>query len=209
MQAEFKDRLGATVRAMVDEIECASNLDIAVVVDPSRNVGRGEGANYMGCELSECDATIITGDSAYFPDASVFHELWHVRRILVEGVPRLLSNEDFEGGSACLDTAIAHLDNNLEHLVIVPTEIEAFPDRRSYWVDRLQRGMLGAIAGSRLAVYERERFAMLALVSVECLALEPELRDEVERRYRGARCAVFASSRSIGYLQRATRTPDL
>jgi len=85
-------------------------------------------------------------DPQHFPNVSVFHELQHIRRVFLEGVPRITACEDFELWSPQLDTALAKLDNNLEHLVIVPRELEVYPERRAYWEIRVQR-FLDRLAG--------------------------------------------------------------
>ena len=60
----------------------------------------------MACEIDEHGARLLIGNPAYFPDASVFHELQHIRRILLEGVPRIVVCEGFEPWSPQLDTPL-------------------------------------------------------------------------------------------------------
>jgi len=132
----------------------------------------------MGCDMDPYGARILVGDVAYFPDASVFHELQHIRRILVEGIPRLVVCEDFEPWSPQFETAMVHLDNNLEHLVIVPAELQAYPDRRTYWRDRIER-MITRLTESKTPEYERHRFAMLALLLVDQMLPDEKLRSAV------------------------------
>jgi hypothetical protein len=184
MQPEFESRLGADVKGIVRDTERLIGTEITVVVDPTRASRSPDEPGRMGCDIDAYGAQILVGDVAYFPDASVFHELQHIRRILVEGVPRLLVREDFEPWSPQFETAMAQLDNNLEHLVIVPVELRAYPDRRAYWRGRLER-MLASLAANEMPEADRHRFAMLGLLLVDQMLPDEKLRSSVISVLRG------------------------
>jgi hypothetical protein len=178
MQAEFETRLSPDVKALVRDTEESIGVEITVVIDPKRASNSPDESGRMGCDVTANGAQILIGNVAYFPDASVFHEVQHVRRILVEGVPRLVVCEEFEPWSPQLSTAMVQLDNNLEHLLIVPRELRAYPERRTYWKGRLQR-MISRLAASNMPEYERHRFAMLALLLVDQMLPDEQLKSSV------------------------------
>jgi len=212
MQPEFRNRLSADVRTLVQQTEDSAGIEITVVVDPERASGSPDEPDPMACEVDEHGAQLLLGDAAYFPDPSVFHELQHIRRVLLEGVPRVVVCEDFEPWSPQLDTAVAQLDNNIEHLIIVPRELEAYPVRRGYWEARVRR-MLDRLAGNELPGIDRERFAMLAWVLVHHMTPRQELQDaarcilrelRIEERAGQSRDAVMAALESKEQLVRIT-----
>lgn len=212
MQPEFRNRLSADVRTLVQQTEDSAGIEITVVVDPERASGSPDEPDPMACEVDEHGAQLLLGDAAYFPDSSVFHELQHIRRVLLEGVPRVVVCEDFEPWWPQLDTAVAQLDNNIEHLIIVPRELEAYPARRGYWETRVRR-MLDRLASNELPDIDRERFAMLAWVLVHHMTPRQELQDVarcilrelgIEERARQYRDAVMAALGSKEQLVRIT-----
>jgi hypothetical protein len=178
MQPEFESRLGADVRALVRDTEQLIDAEITVTVDPKRARNSPDEPGRMGCAIDEYGAQILIGELTYFPDASVFHELQHIRRILVEGAPRLVVCEDFEPWSPELSTAMTQLDNNLEHLVIVPIEMQRYPDRHAYWRNRLER-LITSLEINDMQQHDRHRIAMLGLLLTEQMLPDANLRSKV------------------------------
>ena len=176
MQPEYLNNLSENVARLVLHTEEWAGIEITVVLDPKRAFGNPDEPEPMACEIDEHGARLLIGNPAYFPDASVFHELQHIRRILLEGVPRIVVCEGFEPWSPQLDTAMTQLDNNLEHLIIVPRELEVYPARRAHWEDRVQR-MLNRLAGKEFPNVDRVRFAMLAWILVHHMTPRQELQD--------------------------------
>jgi hypothetical protein len=184
MQSEFEARLSADLKNLVRDTEQSIDAEITVVIDPKRASASQDESGRMGCEMDPHGAQILVGDASHFPDASVFHEVQHIRRILVEGNPRLVVCEDFEPWSPQLATAIARLDNNLEHLFIVPREVQTYPDRRAYWKGRLEN-MIANLTDDKTPEYERHRFAMLGLLLIDQMLPEEKLRSAVVRVLQG------------------------
>ena len=178
MQPEFEARLSPQVKALVRDTEELIGVEMTVVIDPKRASSSQDEPGRMGCDMNPYGAQILTGDAGYFPDASVFHEVQHIRRILVEGVPRLIVCEDFAPWSPQLSTAMARLDNNLEHLIIVPQELRMYPERRTYWKRLLER-MITNLSASNMPEYERHRFAMLGLLLTDQMLPDEDLKDSI------------------------------
>jgi hypothetical protein len=80
--------------------------------------------------------------NGYFPDGAVRHEVLHVQRFHVEGVPKLAlaDDEDWDKG---FSDALGDLDNAIEHIVIVPVELQFHPERREHWEVVMRNVCLG------------------------------------------------------------------
>jgi hypothetical protein len=170
MQTEYLNRLGHVVRSLVKEIEAQIGFEIIVNVDAAEEQIPPSEHRSMRCEMDEYKAEISTASTEYFPDASVFHELQHIRRFLVEGIPKLLLCDDYERWEPDLEKAILRLDNNLEHLVIVPIELREFPERRAYWEERF-KAQIGRLSTGGLSEADSRMAASLVSASVQHLSL--------------------------------------
>lgn len=72
----------------------------------------------------------------YDPDkvtaSAIGHELIHLRRNIVEGVPKLFH---FDNASPVLQFAVNEWENELEHLIVVPEQLKAFPEAKAWWAE--------------------------------------------------------------------------
>lgn len=128
---------------LIAETEAAIGFEIQVAVVPE--------LQHLKVNVGASVAQILTPTIERFQAASVYHELLHVRRQLVEGVPRLDASSAIEDGVHFLSIQkqAAREDNAIEHLVTVPIELERFPERRAYWEGIVERN-LGEVAEGRL-----------------------------------------------------------
>lgn len=133
MQPAYLARLSSDIRSMAEEVERAGNVEIIVEVTSNRVRNLPDQPVSMACEVNLHGATILIPTADYFPDGAVLHELLHVRRFLVEGIPFLIDCETYEPWSPNLASGLVRLDNSLEHLIIVPEELEIRPDRKEHW----------------------------------------------------------------------------
>jgi hypothetical protein len=168
----FLDLLNPEMRQLALSIEQEIDVEIEVVVDADMAVGDDPGT--LKSDGDEHGAEIRTSAANYFPNASVYHELRHIQRALVEGVPRLIVCEDFEPWNPANYDAISDLDNNIEHLFIVPGELAKFPERRAYWEGRVG-ALLARLEGNHFHAVERRRFALLAWLLVNDMVGSPTL----------------------------------
>jgi hypothetical protein len=97
----------------------------------------------------------------------------HVRRFHVEGVPKLALADSEEWDEGFSD-ALGDLDNAIEHVVIVPLELQFHPERRRHWEAVMRNVCLEA---SRCA---RGRSAPCGLSSLDIPATCPTIRASVE-----------------------------
>ena len=130
MNKKYFEQLLSDNKKLLLLIETHIGREIAVREVPMRN--------NLGCEIH--NATILTPEGK-FPDSSVLHELLHIRRFKVDAVPQLVVCDSFDFGDPNFETSVTKLDNNFEHLFIVPEEINLRPDRIKYWEDRINNAI--------------------------------------------------------------------
>ncbi|WP_432263585.1 hypothetical protein [Cupriavidus sp. TMH.W2] len=120
------------LQKLVAKIEDHAELRIeAVITDQKR----------MACEFGKGKAIILVPESGVPRKASVFHELLHLGRYFVDGVPKLVYCDDeheFEDeADARTQDRFGFLDNQIEHLFIVPRELARYRSERRYWEERM------------------------------------------------------------------------
>lgn len=132
MQPEYFARLGESVQRLILEVEQQGRIVIQVEPDASLNELGPLGNGVLGVEINSRRTRIYAPTNGYFPDGAVRHEVLHVRRFHVDGVPKLVLADTvaFDPG---LEAMFTEIDNAIEHLVIVPEEIHLHPDRRQHW----------------------------------------------------------------------------
>lgn len=158
MPPAYRALLPAWLAAMVDEAEAAMALPIEVTVDPAQAKGSPDEPDPLACQMSASFARVLVPTEGYFPAGSVLHELLHLRRFLVEGIPRLVVADalpDELWSPRLVDSLVAH-DNALEHLVMVPREVEVLPERRAYWEAKMVRIWSDLAAGKGSPADQRE-----------------------------------------------------
>jgi hypothetical protein len=137
MNSEYLNLLARDIRDFVSDIERQSAIEIQVEVDELRAKKDLGEINTLACDIDETGARILIPSADYFPEGSVLHELLHIDRFLVQGVPQISVCEEYWCPE--LESAFTDVDNTLEHLVIVPEELRRRPDRKHYWVRVMER----------------------------------------------------------------------
>ncbi|WP_422010905.1 hypothetical protein [Roseateles sp.] len=138
MQPEYLDRLNAPVRNFVLEVEQRAGITIQVIPDQGLNRGGPLGQGNLAVVIEDRRNIIFAPTNGYFPDGAVRHELLHLKRFHVDGVPKLAAAATPWGIPAISPDAIGALDNAIEHIVIVPWELQHHPERREHWEAVLQ-----------------------------------------------------------------------
>ncbi len=142
MDREYLDRLREDTRNDVESIEQLIGFEIAVKVDSSRANNSSDLPETLACEIDENGAQLLIPSRKNFPDPSVVHELLHIRRFLIDRVPKIVICDDYDDWSPEQETGLTKLDNQLEHLIIVPEELEKRPTRKDYWLSAITRALL-------------------------------------------------------------------
>ena len=165
MNNEYLDKLPHDIRSLVEEIEEKSDIEIEIQIDATRISRSFDQKGSLACEVDQYSARILIPTADYFPEGSVLHELLHIRRFLLEGVPQIVVCDDYEDWTPQLDKGLRDLDNRLEHLVIVPEELNLRPDRRSYWESVMCR-VLDELQTTSISEDDRKRYAQLDWIFV-------------------------------------------
>jgi hypothetical protein len=113
-------------------VEEGVGIDIEVILDSKQNAGGPTGQGNLAVVINAQRIQLFAPTNGYFPDGAVRHEVLHVQRFHVEGVPKLAlaDDEDWDKGFA---DALGDLDNAIEHVAIVPLELQFHPERREHW----------------------------------------------------------------------------
>ena len=177
MKKHYLAKLPVDIQSFVIDIEREAEIDIRVAVDDSR-AGRHQGEpDPLACDIDEDGATILIPRADYFPGGSVLHELLHINRFLVEQVPQI--NICDNHWDPQLETVFGQLDNNLEHLVIVPEELRRRPARRDRWISVIDR-TLSEIRTGKLQQADRDFLGIYTLAFIEHVLNDPCLRERSE-----------------------------
>lgn len=125
MDSEYFEKLSKDNQYLVNSLEKQTNKPISVVIDQSKDS--------MGCDVNLL--RLLTPSKEYFNDGSVLHELLHIKRILIDEIPKLTINDtDNTNNPEYISQKLVYeIDNIIEHLCIIPEEIEAIPERKEYW----------------------------------------------------------------------------
>ena len=132
MEKYYLIQLPEDVSNLVKKIEQKSGVEIKVKVCPSRAC-----KGTLACKVAKGKAQILIPSEDYFPESSVLHELLHIQRFHLYGVP-IIIGADMNYLNGELIKVLAEIDNDLEHLIIVPEELKRRPKRKDYWVEKIQ-----------------------------------------------------------------------
>ena len=145
MQPKYLSQLSEPVQRFIGEVEEAAGIAINVFLDPNLNEDGPTGQGILAVVIRAQSVQLFAPTNGYFPDRAVRHEVLHVRRFHVEGVPKLTlaNNERWDEG---FSNALGGLDNAIEHLAIVPEELQFHPERRQHW-EALMRDVCLALPG--------------------------------------------------------------
>jgi hypothetical protein len=132
MQSEYLARLSEPVQQFILEVEKGAGVDIKVIPDSKQNEGGTSGQGKLAVGIKAQSVQLFAPTNGYFPEGAVRHEVLHVQRFHVEGVPKLVLADNEEWDKGFSDNLCA-LDNAIEHIVIVPVELQFHPERREHW----------------------------------------------------------------------------
>lgn len=138
MQPEYLGRLSKPVQQLVLEVEESAGVEINVILDPKQNEGGTTGQGKLAVDIDAQSIQLFAPTNGYFPDGAVRHEVLHVRRFHVDGVPKL-ALADSEKWDRRFSDALGEIDNAIEHVVIVPEELQFHSDRRKHWESVMQK----------------------------------------------------------------------
>lgn len=120
------------VPAQVQEI-----TGIEVVAQPHSDQIRSELPHFSrAAAMLDIDpdraAITIWYDPTRVTTSGFAHELIHLRRNIVESVPKLFPWGNCDGDATNL---VLSSENELEHLILVPEQLSLFPESKQWWLD--------------------------------------------------------------------------
>jgi hypothetical protein len=133
MDHKYFTALPAPIQAMVNEVESLVGSEIAI-----RQRVPEEDALFPDKSLAYCDCYMLNGVTTVTIIKPVgtmavhylIHEILHAHRNIALAVLRLTSAS---GDNEVANHTACYVDNDIEHLYIIPAEIEYAPEARTYW----------------------------------------------------------------------------
>jgi len=101
---------------------------------------------------------IIYRNSQEIPNHMILHELLHLRRVVVQGIPQLVTlknGADYPEDGHCLENAI-------EHTVIVPVQLKCGIESKKYWNDLVVKLLKKSRGNIPDDPQDRRRMAVIA-----------------------------------------------
>lgn len=132
MHYEFLSRLSQPLREFVAHVEEQAGIAIDVIQELRLNDGGPFGIGNLEIEIQAQRVQLFAPINGYFPDGAVRHEVLHVQRFHLDGVPKLALADAVDWDKPFSD-ALGQIDNAIEHIAIVPIELEHHPERRAHW----------------------------------------------------------------------------
>ena len=128
MKDDILKRLPDQVRGLLDEIEDFANLPVGIELNTEPISPTDPNPDRSSARISHDRATIHV-QSADVPPNSILHELLHVHRYWVGGIPQIMPI----GNSDNQWKVTSQIENCLEHQIIVPREADYGFEPYSYW----------------------------------------------------------------------------
>lgn len=150
MQPEYLSRLSESLQNFVQQVERGANINVQVVLDSKLNASGPNKKGKLKVIIEANYAQLIAPTNGYFPDGAVRHEMLHVKRFHIDGIPKLSLSDDEDWDKTFSDN-LGALDNAIEHIIIVPVELQLHPERRQHW-----ETVMGNICTALHLIPERE-----------------------------------------------------
>ncbi len=187
MRAEFLKPLSDQVIALVNEIENFSGREITVHPNPHPVSPTDPNPDGLACSVSESRAEIYYRNANLDPKGLV-HELLHIHRYWVKGIPQILP----PSGSAENNIKVtSQIENSLEHLTIVPQEAQFGFEPFEHW-NRTSLANWEGFDGATYNKFALRKNCLLGWLIINNLVTDPEVKQLAERKIISA-----------GYLQEA------
>ncbi|MDI1238646.1 MAG: hypothetical protein PSV26_14285 [Polaromonas sp.] len=151
MQPAYLARLSQSVQEFVHKVEQDSGLQVEVFGDSALNVAGPLGQGRLEVSIEPRRLRLFVPTNGYFPDGAVRHEFLHIQRFHVQRVPKLALASAMRWDQGIAER-LTDIDNALEHIVIVPLEIELHPERKPHWEE-----VMADVCGGLRAIPDSER----------------------------------------------------
>ena len=130
MDSKFLLILPSSVHRLVEEIEDFAGMEIAVKANPYPILSDSSNPLCLMCKTDHECGEIYYRDEKRINPQHLLHEILHIYRYWVKMVPKMMPRNRIASNYGLFE----RIDNALEHLIIVPKEIEyGFEMNYSYW----------------------------------------------------------------------------
>jgi hypothetical protein len=177
----YKAQLPRDVTTLVDRIESFAEREISVAVDNRPRSPTSANPDSLAAHVTPTSATILLRSKDVFPPHDVLHELLHIERMWVEGIPQLMPRHDPKGTRSKIAQDV---ENALEHLVIVPREANYGFDPYPYWNETSRRNWASYPWPALTDPWVRRKACLLGWLTVSCLVNDERVRSHVEECLR-------------------------
>jgi hypothetical protein len=173
----FKSQLPTPVASLVDRIENFAGREIVVAVDTRSVSPTDPNPDRLATEVTEQSAIIFIRARDSFPSHGVLHELLHIERFWIEGVPQVLPLHDENGERLQVTSSI---ENALEHQIIVPREADYGFEPYGYWNETERRLWSQYPWPSITTAWARRKNFLLGWLTVSKLVTDSSVKDHAE-----------------------------
>jgi len=175
VKEEYLKQATSPVLALVKEIESFSGKEITLHQNSAPVSPTDPNPEAMSRCVSESRAEI------YYRNTNVdmhgfVHELLHIRRWWLEGIPQILPAIGSDDSNV---TVTSQIENSLEHLVIVPQEEDFGFEPYEYW-NRTHRAIWEKFDAATLDDFVIRKHCFLGWLSIKKLVTDPEVRQLAE-----------------------------
>ena len=149
LRAYFRGQLTPEILAFMDDIEAQSGMQIDVVHQPPGDTA----AMGMRCLEGKIQIEIPVTNAIHMPAA--LHELQHMERYLVHGVPAMGAVYEAD------QDLVGRLENPIEHLVIVPQASKWSMREQDFWNAQIRNGWINLPNSGPGYLYSRQQMLRL------------------------------------------------
>ena len=168
-------KLPPRASALLADIENWSGRSVQFAPNPRPLSALDPNPFAAACELDETNATIFYRDVNALSDNGIVHELLHIHRYWVEGIPQLVPISADERHWKLT----SEIEGALEHLIIVPRELDFCPNRPGYWAETARNNWGRYPWPDVEDTWVRRKFCLLGRLNIEFVD-EPVVRNFVK-----------------------------
>lgn len=165
-------RLPEKVQSLLKEVETWSALDVTITSNPNPPDPNDPFPEGPATRFSHDSAAIYLRSADSDPHG-ILHELLHLKRYWIEQIPALTTTSDIAGNKRITD----QLDNELEHLVIVPLEANYGFEPFEHWNQIEESHWTKYPWPDATATFVRRRFCLMRWLSANMLVTREPVRD--------------------------------
>ena len=127
MKLKILEVLPNNVKELAERIEEYSGTKIGITDKMDQRLIKNVNSPALAITINEKKADLVILDKTKYNAQSVLHELLHLERFWIKGIPQFIAKDDKN------QHLTSTIDNQIEHIFIVPEEEKYGYERYSYW----------------------------------------------------------------------------